>query len=140
MSGFDEIIHALDNPSTVFNEPVAPPIPEAKKATPPTFLPGDLVRIRETRWPPETGPINEETGLYDRPGFPVIGTRTESSEIREAKRENLIGIARIGDVCTVLASWYHEDDTWYYFLQSMKPRGRGWTRCAFRLEKLSAGQ
>jgi hypothetical protein len=145
MSDFDAIIKALDDrlapPVEVVPEPVQP------RPEPPQFQPGDLVKVIETRFPPgPDGEVMKTTGLYDRPGFPkfdgFINEDTVENQLEARKRrlENCIGHVKIDDTCLVLAVWFCEDDAkWYYFLNNTKPKGRGWTRCNFRLERLKDG-
>lgn len=155
MSDFDDIIkHLTEWADKPVGESAPPPgdapKPVPKKHGPPLFSPGDLVRVIETRWPPKTGEVLMRTGMYDRPGFPRIASGISDQALknpndfdaqlalRNAKMEHCIGYVTVGDVCTVLSVWFCEDDEkWYYFLNSLKPKGRGWTRCGFRLERIN---
>lgn len=137
MNGFDDIINSLDGWINRVEEPPAPPKPEA-----PTFKVGDVIVIRETRWPPENGRINERTGLYKEPGYPKLGNPRYAQQADEVDdfrwdphdrlQEKLTGTVAIGDVCKIIAVWCHEDGKSYYFLDNGTPRGKGWTRCSFR--------
>lgn len=108
-------------------------------ASHPQFRPGDLVGVIETHW---NDKVMKTTGLYDRPGWPkfenFIDEDTEGGRVEAWRRrqENCIGTVKVGDACMVVAVVFCEDDnTWYYFLNNMKPKGTGWTRCADRLKK-----
>jgi hypothetical protein len=141
MNGFDDIINALDKrlePSAEIK------LPEPKHAAP-TFNVGDVIVIRETRWPAETGKILLRTGLYSSPGFPRLAdlelppAETEwefNPHLHQRLKENLAGTLTIGDVCKIHAVWCCEDDDkWYYFVDNGKSNGKGWTRCSFRFRK-----
>lgn len=101
---------------------------------------GEIIVIRETRWPPEKGRINVRTGLYSAPGFPKLEGFHDVQQLEEPTefnpelhrrlQENLTGTVNIGDVCKILAIWCHEDGKTYYFIDNK--RAEGWTRCSFR--------
>lgn len=166
MRGFDDIINNLDGRLKKFDElladPDVDPVPEApklEKPLPPTFKVGDVVVIRETRWPPKDGKVNERTGLYSDPGFPNIHDLERVSkeqrypqqadeidqfqwhynyDLRDALNEKLVGTVKIGDICKIVAVWCHEDGKSYYFLDN--GRSQGWTRCSFRFRHATADE
>lgn len=162
MKGFDDIINNLDGRLRKFDEllgdPDVDPIqnepqPTLVRPLPPTFKVNDVIVIRETRWPPKNGKVNERTGLYSDPGFPNLRDLmkdkrfpTDAEEVhefsweynydlRDALNEKLVGTVQIGDMCKVLAVWSHEDSKTYYFLDG--GRTKGWTRCSFRFRHAS---
>ena len=116
---------------------------EALKQLPPKFTPGDYVVLKPTFWPPKSENLIKSTGLYNRPGFPIVASGNVDSDgngldnLTKKLNLHLNGIASNGDRCLVVAVVYHEEDKkWYYLLNSFKPKGFGWTRCAFRLERV----
>ena len=143
MSGFDDIINALDNwidpDKRAEAMKAAVSKPEQPKNPTPRFLVGDSVVVRDTNW---NGRILKRTGLYSDPGFPKLGDLDMpaaeinwqfNAELHTQLRENLIGTVEIGDKCRVIAIWFGESDKrWYYFIDNGKLKGRGWTRCDFR--------
>jgi hypothetical protein len=126
----------IDEVIDVEPQPTSPPYG-------PKFVPGDYIVIKLVDWPPNSGNTIRTTGLYDQMGFPMFPLYAE----REAPRrrdfkavdallnQNLAGTVRTGDRCLVIAVAQHADGKWYYLVNNGKPKGFGWTRCGFRMEK-----
>lgn len=161
MSGFDDIINNLNKwipraGETVVVGPDVEDMPRddfphtrqgiqpPARPEPPRFNVGDWVVIRETRWPPETGKVNQRTGLYSEPGYPQLGDMAHvqhkddleeigfNMALHSRLQDHLTGVVQIGELCRIQAIWCHEDGKTYYFLDNGKRNGNGWTRCSFR--------
>jgi len=108
----------------------------------PLFVPGDVVIVELSHWPPKSDNKITRTGLYARPGLPITASGNVDGELaridmQEALNRELVGALNVGDQCLVVAaSKFDDDGKWYYLLNNSKPRGFGWTRCGFRMKKL----
>jgi hypothetical protein len=105
---------------------------------PPEFIPGDLLEVVGSDWPPGSGNDKGWMGLFQEPGFPSSIENTPKGEIASVLNERLVGTLHNGELCLVVAvSFYSGDNRWYYLLRGATPKKCfGWTRSGYKLRKV----